>query len=178
MLKQLKKFLNPEESQMMAPAEEKEQLAAIELAAPIMAADDIVAQFAAYKEQLATSDTTFKTMLAQYEEVKKELEALKAEKQLAAVEAKKIKMEVRGKQLSSIIGDTKAPALLAATEDMDDVKFDAIVEAMSMSVTAEAKSEMFSEKGVDVKADASKVAEDDESSIMKTLKAQYGAKAR
>lgn len=165
MLKQLQKFFNTANS---AATEEVKMIE--ENTGAKLATVDTTVELANATEALAASTAAMQTMLTELSETKAALAALVAEKELVAAAAGATKMAVRLSKLSAAIGDEKAPALLSVTESMDDAGFEAVVAAMSVSVVKESKTVLFTDIGLDVRAET---ISDGESSIMKALKAQY-----
>lgn len=164
MLKQLQKIFNT------AAVADKEEVD-MSVASQVEASADVAAELSKATEALAASASAMEQVMADFEQLKAELEILKSEKQLAVKVEKEKKLSVRMSTIKAAIGDEKAPALLAATEDLEDSQFEAVVSAMSMSVDKESKSQLFSEVGVDVESDASSVVE--KSAIMVALEKQY-----
>lgn len=97
-------------------------------------------------------------MLAQANEKIVSLEVAKAAAEETAEQLKasahKSKMDARLAALEANLGTEKAPALMSATEGMDDEQFAAICSALGSASAAEAGSELFKEVGVETKAEA------------------------
>jgi hypothetical protein len=133
---------------------------------------ELSANFAALTEQFAAQASALAEAVAA-------LETFATEREASLAAAKAAKTLARTKTVEAKIGTAKAPALVTATESLDDTAFEAIVSALSVSLEVEGKSEMFREVGVDAEADKTTVQE--ESGEMKILKAKYakrGAKAK
>lgn len=119
--------------------------------------DTNVALEAALTEQtalnatLATQVAELTAKLVNTEALLDAWETAKAEAQAIAVQAK---LDARKEKIVAAIGTDKADALMSATEGLDDAKFDAIVNAMALSVGVEAKTEMFNSTGVETKTEA------------------------
>lgn len=169
MLDKFKKFLNKKEDPEMKDDKATEpsaiQVDASEAKAEL---EKIQADFEAFKTEanalIAQAD-------GQVAELKKQVEALVAEKAAMIADAAEKKMSARKEKIVAAIGTTKAEGVMAATKDLDDAQFEAIVSALATSIDAEAKSEMFTEKGASAEADASKLNE--ETPEMKALKKKY-----
>lgn len=115
------------------------------------------ATIASLTEQLATAQAA--------------LAAVEDAKQAALAEAKATKMTARKVVVVGAIGEAKADAFLAATENLDDAAFEAVTSALVGGAALEAGSALFKEVGVDAVVDATKPAA--ESGEMKILKAKY-----
>ena len=164
--KEFNKIFNP-----AANVENEEAIMSVADNVPVEAAVDVTAELSKATEALATSASAMEKLAADYESMKTELEVFKNEKKLAEAVIKQNKMSARMSQIKAAIGDEKAPSLLAATENLDDSHFEAVVAAMSLSVQAETKTALFSEVGVDVESHASSAVE--KSAIMTALEKQY-----
>jgi hypothetical protein len=128
---------------------------------------------------LSAMTSQFEASQAALAEAQAALEVFAAEREASLIAAKAAKTLARTKAVEAKIGTAKAPALVTATESLDDTAFEAIVSALSVSLEVEGKSEMFREVGIDAQADKTTVQE--ESGEMKILKAKYakrGAKAK
>ena len=123
-------------------------------------------------EGLAAVTASLEAMAGQLATLKADNDALKAALNAATNDAQTKKFAAREADAVASLGTEHAPAFLAATKDLPDATFDSVMAAMKMKTADEAKSEMFSEKGVSGKSDASKVADED-SGLMKILKAKY-----
>lgn len=154
MLKKLKKQLGIEDSDVNASVSE-----------------DVKAQLTAIQEQLITKDAELATIVAKVVTLEAEKAALEqalstaiehaqaleastkefADKQLAD------KLAVRKQLIVDIVGEAKADATFEAVKELEDGAFDTVVNALSLSIEKEAKSEMFTEKGVSAEADENKV---------------------
>lgn len=170
MLKSITKFFSGEGSEEMKKTETQAELSAVEMAAQLKQAQEALSSQAAdmtalteLVEELSAKVTQAQAELAAAEKSKADLIADAKAKQAAA---RKVKVE-------AVIGENeKAVKLLAATENMEDAQFEAVVSALAGSFEAEAKTEMFKEVGVAAEADAAKVVTE-ESAEMKMLKAKY-----
>lgn len=115
--------------------------------------------------ELATLKTSFAEQAQKLVEMQAALEAAQAalaevEQVKAAAEATaaKEKADARMAKIVEAVGEAQAAALMEATKELNDTAFDAIVGAVATKQEVEAKSEMFTETGVDapVKQDAEK----------------------
>lgn len=125
-------------------------------------------------EMLAAFDekeTALSAALEQVNELTTQMSQFKEQAAKAEADAKQEKLDARLAALSKDVGDERASAVLAATEGLDDVQFEAIAQALKLSADNEAKTELFTEGGVegDVKPDAHA----EETLEMKKLKAKY-----
>lgn len=154
MLKKLKKQLGIEDSDVNASVSE-----------------DVKAQLAVMQEQLAGKESELSNVVAKVVTLEAEKAALEqalataiehaqaleastkefADKQLAD------KLAVRKQLIVDIVGEAKADATFEAVKELEDGAFDTVVNALSLSIEKEAKSDMFTEKGVSAEADENKV---------------------
>lgn len=95
----------------------------------------------------------------------------KAEADLAA--AVKAKADARMAKLVDTVGTVKADTLFAATKDMDDAGFDAIVNAVAATYESEKESPLFKEVGAAAEVDVASVTE--KSALQKALEEKYSA---
>ncbi len=79
----------------------------------------------------------------------------------------------RKEKLIAAAGEAKADAWMELAADMDDEKFDKLVDTLGAQAAAEAKSPMFTEVGASAQADASKTTS--KSKEMLLLEEKYGA---
>lgn len=133
-----------------------------------------VAELSALKVSFAEQSSQLTALLSQLEEAKAALAEVEAAK--ASLETDKLakQLAARKQRVEMAIGTEKAPALLAATENLEDAQFEAIVGAMAASFENESKSQMFQEVGVSAEVDPTKTVE--ESAEMRALKQKYQAK--
>jgi len=165
MLDHLKRFFNATEKEPEMAQEGKQ--------APALVVDN-TAELASAQVALASQTEAFSDLQAKLAELSSKFE--QAQLALAENEAAKaalqaeqlaVKMQSRKEKVESLIGTVKAPALLSATESLDDITFETIVTAMQGAVEKEGKSELFTEMGASVETEA-----DIESPIAKALKAR------
>jgi hypothetical protein len=141
-----------------------------ELATSKAAFEEKVVELANVSEALATMNSQLETLTAELATVQEHRDAVLAK-------AKQEKDAARMSAIKAAIGDDKAPGLFAATEQLSDEAFQAVVGAMASNVVEEGKSAFFKEVGVSADADVSKVtAELSESPEMKIIKAKYHVK--
>lgn len=180
MLKALMKAagIKQEEKPVEAAAEPTQELTLVVDTSAVQAElDGLRAEFESFKE---TAEQMVAVAEAQVAELKAALDAANAA--LAAAEVEKIDAEAaaeaqrlaaRKEKVEAAIGTEKAAGLLAATENLDDAAFEAVVSALAGSIEAEAKTSLFKETGVAAEADAAQV---EESETMRILKAKYQGK--
>ena len=169
-----KKFYKPAEADNK---EEAEHMATKE-GQPEMAADNKVAEMAALLESatttLAATQKQLTEMSAKFEQAQTALQSAEDTKAALVADAAQKRFSARKEAIVASVGTAKADALLAATDNLDDASFNAVVGAMAGSYEAEAKTEMFKEVGIATKTDASAVVtEPEESAEAKMLKAKY-----
>jgi hypothetical protein len=137
---------------------------------------DLQAQVDAIKAdlgaQLETAVASLAEMSGKYEVAQAALAAIEAEKAALVADQVAAKLASRREQIEAAIGTEKAAGLMAATEGLEDVQFNAVISALAGSVNAEASTSLFTEVGVTAEADASKIVE--ESAEMRILRQQYG----
>lgn len=134
----------------------------------------ISAEFEQLKADFSAQGEQLKAALEQVASLQEFAQAANAAKAQAEAEAKQVKMDARKATITESVGTSKADALLAATENLDDASFAAIMGAMAVNAKAEEQSPMFSEQGIDGKVeDVSKLAESKE---MIALKKKFAAK--
>lgn len=144
-----------------------------ELAAEL---ESLKAEMSGVAQAHTALQSEYEQIKASYEEAVKSLKELQEVKAAMESEAAQKRMDARKQKISATIGDSKVESLMAATESLDDVAFDAVVAAMAMSTDVEAKSEMFVEKGVTAEVDASKVETDDKDVLRQMLAEKYSSK--
>lgn len=155
--------------------EEETNMDVTEMASTELAADDaIVAELSALKASFAEQTEQLQAALAQVESFKEFAEMAAQAKAQAEADAKNVKLAARKATIEMNIGTDKADAMLAATENLDDDSFAAIMGVMETTAKAEAESPLFKEAGFDGKVeDVSKLTETKE---MTALKKKYAAK--
>jgi hypothetical protein len=96
---------------------------------------------------LTQAIATIKEADAKVAELTAKLEAMQAEKVAAAKEAEEKRLAARLEKIKAAVGSEKAESLMAATSDLTDDKFEAVVGAMTGAIDAESNSSMFTEQG-------------------------------
>lgn len=147
MLDNLKKYFKQEEKVDMTTETNQAEMSVI-----TAELSELKATFAQVSEALATAQAEKEGVVAQLEAANAALAAIAAEKEAVEAAVKQAKMDARMSKLVETVGDAKAAALMAATGEMEDAAFDAVVAALSVNMDKEANSEMFQETGVDAKA--------------------------
>jgi hypothetical protein len=117
----------------------------------------------------------FAELQAKYSELEAQAAAADQSKADAIAEAKAVKAKARTEAITAVLGTEQAPALLAATESLDDKAFANVIEAMTANRTVEAKSTLFTEVGVSAVAEVPSEAAK-ESAEAKLLKAKFKTK--
>jgi aspartyl/asparaginyl-tRNA synthetase len=135
----------------------------------------ITAELTELKATFAQVSATLADTQAQLEAATTALASVAAEKEAVEAAAKQAKMDARMTKLVSAVGDERAVALMAATEQLDDAAFDAVATAVTVNMDKEAESEMFSEAGVDAQA-APVVEKDAVSRLAENIAAQFNLK--
>jgi hypothetical protein len=149
MLNHLKKFFNQEEEKVEMTTETVEASAGDKPAIEAVMAElsEMKASFALVSEELTAAK-------AELEKAQAALNAAAEEKAKAEADALAAKMNARKEKAVAAMGTEKADAFMAATEQMDETQFESFLAIFNTNATAEAKSEMFQEVGVETKADA------------------------
>lgn len=184
MLKHLQKFFA---TQVANPAPADHHKEVTEMTHPTQtapAAPELAAQLASALEAMASQAEALQAVTgklaevqAQFEIAQAALDAVNAAKELLVAEKKAARLAVRKEAVVAAVGTDKAEALLSATDALDDASFQAVVGAMTTSLTKEAKSVLFVEVGVSAVADVPDVAAvEEESAEMQLLKAKYQTK--
>ena len=156
-----------EEVEMVEPKEQPE-MSVVPNTAELSA---LVAQLASQSEALLTVQTQFAELSTKYEAAQAALAAVEDAKAALVAEAAAKQLTARKEKVEMAIGTAKAPAVLLATEKLDDASFEAIVAAFSANLEAESKSPMFSEVGV--AAEVETVAVDPVAKLAANLAAQF-----
>jgi hypothetical protein len=174
MIDAIKKVFNKAtaEKEVMSKEEVQTDLAAPEMAAKLASTLEALATQAEALQALTSQLTEMSSL---YEAAQAALTAADVAKELLVAEAKEKRLAARKETIVASVGTAKADALLAATEALDDVAFNAVVGALSVSFEDEAKTVQFKEVGVSAVADPVKVAEagSADSEESKILKAKY-----
>lgn len=124
---------------------------------------------------VAEADAKVAQAEARAAELQAALDAVAVEQEAALKAAQEAALNVRKQKIEAAVGTEKAPALMAATSNLDDAAFDAVVSALSLTGDVESKSKMFTETGATAEVDASKVPT--ESAEAKLLREKYENKA-
>ena len=175
MFKKLQKILttasadNKEEATNMATKDGQTENSAINPA-------ELQALLESATTTLAATQGKLAEMTALHEAVQAALQSSEDVKAALIAEATQKRLDSRKAVVVASVGTTKADALLAATDTLDDVSFNAVVSALSGSFEAEAKTDAFKEVGAAAPEEKSLFvppvvgAETEE---MKMLKAKY-----
>lgn len=157
MLKAIKKqfFSGTKGSEMKQKTEQTADMS-VELTAQLAhAQEQVVSQasaFQAIQGQFAEMQNSFAELSTKYETAQAALAAVEDAKAALIVAAAEKQLATRKEKVEMAIGTAKAPAVLLATENLDDASFEAIVAAFSANLEAESKSTMFTEVGVAAEA--------------------------
>lgn len=179
MIKELMKKYFSAEAEQPAKANQEEvvtmtqELEQTKASADNTAVAELVAQLASQTEQMEAMQAQMAEMSAKYEAAQSALNASADAQASLVAQAKAKTMAARTASLSAIMGDVKGPLMAASLEALSDDVFATVLDGYAASFEAEAKSEMFVEKGVaaEVKPEAVK----EESEEMKLIKAQTNA---
>lgn len=120
------------------------------------------ASASAEKEELATALQTALEAVSNADQVvlalTEKLDAATAKIAELTASAEQARLTSRKEKIVAAVGTAKADALMAATDQLDEAQFNAVIGAMSTSLDIESKSKLFSEQGVAAEADANQVA--------------------
>lgn len=116
---------------------------------------------------VAEADTKVAELTAQ-------LAALTAQMSEFKAQAVAAKLTARKEKLVAAVGTARADALMDSTQGVDDVAFETVVSALTLSSSLESKTKLFVEQGADAQADASKTVAV-ESETMKIVKQRVAA---
>lgn len=147
MIKELmKKYFNPasadNQEEVKQMTQETEQTVA---SADNTAVAELVAQLASQTEAMTALQSKYDLATAAL--------AQSAEAQATLIaNAKAVVMAARTEKLSAIMGDVQGPKTAASLESLDDGAFAVVLSSYTANFAAEAKSEMFVEKGVAAEA--------------------------
>lgn len=149
MLKGIQKLMNKEK-------EGDVEMSAAELATELTTTKTTleaqVAQFSELSTKYASLEASFAELTSQLESAQAALAAADTAKKQLEVDAHTAKMTARKERIVAFVGDEKAEALMAATESLDDVTFNLIVDAKATALATEASSPLFQETGVAAEA--------------------------
>lgn len=151
MLKEyFKKVFNPasaetQEEDVSMTTETQAAVVANEASTKVIAT--LTAQLATVTEQLTTLQSQLAEVSAKAEAAQAALDASEAAQAALAAQAVEKRLQERTKAVEAAVGTEAAPALLAATEDLSDEKFNTIVSAMAASADKEATTDAFKEVG-------------------------------
>lgn len=135
----------------------------------LAASESKVTELLSLVEQAAASHEAFEAKIAELNAQVASFTELVASKAAAELEAK---MTARKAELSKTIGDAKAESMFAATKDLSDEAFKAVVTGFATTLDKEAASSLFNESGVADPADTSLITE---SAEMQHIKEKYSA---
>lgn len=167
MIKNFKRFFTTKEKEPVMAQEETQ--------APVLAVDN-TAELATALASLASQAEAIAELTSKYESAQAALAEIEAAKSALIAEQIAAKLAARKEKVETVIGTAKAPALLSATESLDDAAFEAVVSAIQGSVEQESKSELFREVGASGSADALNVEEDAVARLAAKIDAQFKSK--
>lgn len=151
MHKAFKKFFNVAEAAQQEGVETSmttQTEATASMAADITKIAELSALLATATESLASKEDAIKELTAKFEKAQASLDSSEKAKEELAAKAAAAKAVTRKEKVVAAVGTDKAPALLTATETLEDSAFDAIVASLTVNLDAESKSKMFTETGV------------------------------
>lgn len=134
---------------------------------------ELTAQLSTVTEAMTALQAQFAELSTKYVAAEAALAASADAQAMLVAQAKASVLASRTASLSAIMGDVKGPSTAAKLEALDDAAFAVVLDSYAASFAAEEKSEMFVEKGV--AAEATPVAEVEESAEMKLIKAKQAA---
>ena len=151
MLEKLKKGFNEVFGTNQEEVNMEDVVTQPDLSAPNETAD-LAVQLASQVSAFSELQSKFSELSAKYEAAQASLAALEATKEDLVAKAAQDKLAAREKSLVDAIGTLKAKEMLSTLSVLDDTSFDAVVSTMKVNLDAEAKSELFTEKGVTAEA--------------------------
>lgn len=151
MLEKLKKGFNEVFGTNQEEVNMEDVVTQPDLSAPNETAD-LAVQLASQVSAFSELQSKFSELSAKYEAAQASLAALEATKEDLVAKAAQDKLAAREKSLVDAIGTLKAKEMLSTLSVLDDASFDAVVSTMKVNLDAEAKSELFTEKGVTAEA--------------------------
>lgn len=149
------------------PVEGKPEMQQEETQAKLLDVDN-TAELATALAALALQTEAFAELSSKYEAVQSQLAEIESAKADLVAEQLAAKLQSRKEKVESLIGTVKAPALLSATEALDDTSFAAVLQAVQSSVENESKSELFREVGASGSVDGEQVQESGVASLIKS----------
>lgn len=170
MLDSIKKLVNKTTKE---PEMAKPENGQVELSVVQSALADAQAALSEKTTELLTAQSALAEMASKFESINQQLAAVSEHRDAVLAKAKAEKDEARLSSIKASVGDEKAPALFAATANMSDEDFQAVVGALAGSVVTEGQSKMFTEVGISAEANVAQVSQLEESKEMKILKAKY-----
>jgi len=112
-------------------------------------------------------------LASKLQEAEAKVVEMTAKAETEMLNAAKVKSDARLAKLVDTVGTVKAETLFAATKDMDDAGFDAIVGAVAATYKSEEESPLFKEVGATAEVDVASVTE--KSALQKALEEKYSA---
>lgn len=181
MKEMFKKLFAGNPAQPSASAEQQEEVVDMttQTEATALAAETKIAELSASlataTDAIAAQEAKFAEMQSQLDKANASMAAVEAEKAQLAADAKAKVTATRSEKLVAKLGTEKAPAVLAALENLDDATFETVLGTYAANYEAEAKSAMFTEAGVggEVKAEA---VQDTAARLKASLDAQFKTK--
>lgn len=147
MLDKLKKYFKPEEENVEMTTETNQAELSVELVAAELT--ELKASFAQVSETLATTQAALEAANAELAKATAALAEVEEAKAAAEAAAAQAKVDARMAKIVEAVGEAQAADLMEATKELNDDAFGKVVAAMSKNIEVEAKSELFTETGVD-----------------------------
>ena len=175
MMNALKKVFN-NSAKATDIAEVEQQMESLEMSKPvadIAQLEALASSLSAAEASMASQAVVLAELTSKFDSVVAELSSVKEAKAQLEATMKAAKFATRKEKIEMVVGTSKADALFAATEALEDAQFEAVIGAMTVNLEAEAKTPAFQEQGVGHGVDASKLAVDPAVKMAEQIAAKY-----
>ena len=175
MMNALKKVFN-NSAKATDIAEVEQQMESLEMSKPVADTaqlEALASSLSAAEASMASQAVVLAELTSKFDSVVAELSSVKEAKAQLEATMKAAKFAARKEKIEMAVGTSKADALFAATEALEDAQFEAVIGAMTVNLEAEAKTPAFQEQGVGHGVDATKVVQDPAVKMAEVLKAKY-----
>jgi predicted nucleic acid-binding Zn-ribbon protein len=175
MMNALKKVFN-NSAKATSIAEVEQQMESLEMSKPVADTaqlEALASSLSAAEASMASQAVVLAELTSKFDSVVAELSSVKEAKAQLEATMKAAKFATRKEKIEMAVGTSKADALFAATEALEDVQFEAVIGAMTVNLEAEAKTPAFQEQGIGHGVDATKVVQDPAVKLAEVLKAKY-----
>lgn len=167
MIKAFNRFFNAQKEEVDMSKTKEQEVSAKELES-MQVDSEMSSALTAAMELNASQVAMIAELTSKYEAAQAALSEIEQSKENLIAEQLAAKLQSRKEKVESLIGTVKAPALLSATEALDDTSFAAVLQAVTASVDQESKSELFREVGASGSVDGEQVQESGVASLIKS----------